>query len=450
MTGFTEVKSLLDHTIIPIWGDSAHWNVNKSEWKWDSGEMLKLGFFAEAQDYSIYLGTAWAWLGWEELTEFKDDKFYRQMVSTNRPPAGAKPGLPLMIRSTCNPGGVGGIWVKRRFDPVEEPKEGYILGPHIPADGQGGLSRRAVCSTLHENQRLLAADPTYLQTIIASAINAGQLEGWTTGSWKGQYGGLFENVWLLASDHFILDSIPISCIPPGWRFTAAFDWGQSSSPSALLWAAISDGSPITLPDGRKLAFARGSYVILAELYTAVPHLDDVGTGATIEEIKIEAIRKEISLGLRYQNPQDGRWICLVRRGVADSSIMIPQANRGEAAPSLADEFERHAKINGHLQRGYSWDECIKGPDSRVQGWETIRGRLHATIPPCTAPGLYITKDCPELIRTLKHMPRDLKKPNDCPEKYPDHLPDALRYILGKRSEPGLRSYSLNDRRVRAA
>jgi hypothetical protein len=55
----------------------------------------------------------------------------------------------------------------------------------------------------------------------------------------------------------------------------------------------------------------------------------------------------------------------------------------------------------------------------------------AAVPPRTRPALYITEDCPELIRTLKHLPRDAKKPDDCGRHAPDHLPDAARYMLGR-------------------
>ena len=59
-------------------------------------------------------------------------------------------------------------------------------------------------------------------------------------------------------------------------------------------------------------------------------LPNIGTGATIDEIKREAIDMEIAMGLRYQEPS-GKWICSVSRGIADDMIFVPQANRGDAA-----------------------------------------------------------------------------------------------------------------------
>ena len=441
-SGFTEVKAQLEQTIIPIWGDHAKYNENRYTWTWDSGKSLVLGFFAEMTDFTTWLGSAWQWIGWEEISEWSDDRFYKQMLSTNRH-SGAD--TPLMIRSTCNPGSVGGQWLRRRFDPPSEPKEGYIIGPRIEGDAKQGLSRRAICWTLAENQRLLISDPTYADTVLGSAISAGQREAWVTGSWNVESGGLFEGVWYEAEKHFLLPSVPVECIPHGWTFTRSFDWGDSS-PSALLWAAVSDGTPLKWPDGRVLSTVKGDYVILGELYTNEEGTDK-GTGATIEEIKRQAVELEIARGLRYQGP-DGRWVYCVRKGPADIPS-VPQANRSDNADSLIDEFATQIKINGVPHRGFQWEKADK--EGRPKGWATIRGRLYATLPPHTRPALYITADAPELIRTLKHLPRDPKKEMDCPRNAADHLPDACRYLLGRLApgEATVKFSSLNDRMRRA-
>ena len=77
----------------------------------------------------------------------------------------------------------------------------------------------------------------------------------------------------------------------------------------MLWWFISNGELITLPSGNKLPFVRGDFVIFNELYTMQPGMPNTRTGATIHEIKCEAIEDEIRLGLRYQEPTTGKWIC---------------------------------------------------------------------------------------------------------------------------------------------
>lgn len=444
MTGHVEAKALLEATILPIWRDAVKVNINNSTYTWPTGEQLRLGFFGDMSDYQTWIGQSWPWIGWEELTQFPDDKFYKQMLATNR---SDYPGLPVMVRATTNPGGPGHEWVRRRFDPPPEPKFGYIIGHRIEPPNNAP-TRRAITSTLEENQRFLLAMPNYKSTIAASAIDAGQLEAWTTGSWNVQAGGLLEGAWYTSSEHFIINEIPAQCIPPGYQIVPGFDWGESS-PSALLWAAISDGTQITLPDGKKLPFIRGDMIFFNELYTMQEGMPNTGTGATIDEIKREAIAMEISMGLRFQEPS-GKWICTASRGIADDMIFVPLANRGAAAESLADEFAKPVKIGRVPQRGFFFDEADKSPGSRIRGWATIRSRMIATVPPRERPGLFITRNCKELLRTLQSLPRDPRKPDDCPQRAEDHLPDVVRYLLGKRHGPAMKTYSLNDRRGRAA
>lgn len=98
-------------------------------------------------------------------------------------------------------------------------------------------------------------------------------------------------------------------------------------------------------------------------------------------------------------------------------------------------FVKAVKLNGVIHRGFMFDEADKSPGSRRRGWAMIRSRLMATTPPRERPGLFITRNCPELLRTLQSLPRDPKKPEDCPTRSEDHLPDVARYILGKSFEP---------------
>ena len=157
MTGHVEAKALLEATILPIWRDAVKININNSTYTWPTGEQLRLGFFGDMSDYQTWIGQSWPWIGWEELTQFPDDKFYKQMLATNR---SDYPGLPVMVRATTNPGGPGHEWVRCRFDPPPEPKYGYIVGHRIePPNNEP--TRRAICSTLEENQRFLLATPNY-------------------------------------------------------------------------------------------------------------------------------------------------------------------------------------------------------------------------------------------------------------------------------------------------
>jgi len=41
------------------------------------------------------------------------------------------------------------------------------------------------------------------------------------------------------------------------------------------------------------------------------------------------------------------------------------------------------------------------------------------------------------LRTLRDLSRDKRNNDDCPDAAEDHLPDILRYVLGKKREPSV-------------
>ena len=163
-------------------------------------------------------------------------------------------------------------------------------------------TRRAICSTLEENQRFLLATPNYKSTIAASAIDAGQLEAWTTGSWNVQAGGLLEGAWYASSEHFVLDEIPAECIPPTWSIFRGFDWGEAHR-AACCGRRSATARRSRSPTANDSRFIRGDFLIFQNCTLCQPGMPNTGTGATIDEIKCEAIEDEIRLGLRYQEHQ---------------------------------------------------------------------------------------------------------------------------------------------------
>ncbi len=192
MTGFPEIKSLCAKVIPRIW-PTARFNQNQNVWSWPTGETLKLAYFDETSDYRTYIGQSFTWIGFEELTQYKNDQPYKQMLACLRSPI---PNIPIRMRATTNPDGPGHNWVRRRFKTVDP--NGMTVGPRI--EDEHGLPRRAIYSTLAENQLLLTTQPDYLANIIASAIRPGQLEAWTKGSWTISSGGMFDGDWPEASN----------------------------------------------------------------------------------------------------------------------------------------------------------------------------------------------------------------------------------------------------------
>ena len=106
-------------------GTDARWDSVTHTWHFPSGATLAFGYMDSALDQYRYQGAAFQFIGWDELTQFEEEK-YRYMFSRLR--ALGTMNIPLRVRGASNPGGIGHRWVKRRFiDPRwKDPTAIYV------------------------------------------------------------------------------------------------------------------------------------------------------------------------------------------------------------------------------------------------------------------------------------------------------------------------------------
>lgn len=100
-------------------GTGAKWNAQQKTWYFPSGATLTFGFLSSSQDRYKYASSEFQFIGFEELTEFPREEDYTFMFSRLRGPIGSP--VPLRMRATTNPVGVGFAWVKQRFVPGGAP-----------------------------------------------------------------------------------------------------------------------------------------------------------------------------------------------------------------------------------------------------------------------------------------------------------------------------------------
>jgi hypothetical protein len=177
----------------------AKYNEAKHEWTWPDGEALLFRHMKTPDDYWSYHGHEYPFIGWEELTNWADDKCYRLMMSCCR---SAHPGImvkgkhipiPRMVRATTNPYGPGHNWVKMRWK--LPAGRGIVIKESYDADGNLEPPRVAIHGSIYENKILLAADPTYITNVAAAARNESERAAWLEGSWDVVAGGMFDDVW---------------------------------------------------------------------------------------------------------------------------------------------------------------------------------------------------------------------------------------------------------------
>ena len=391
----------------------AKFNRAKMMWEWPTGERLLLRHMNRPEDYWNYHGHEYPFIGWEELTNWPDDRCFKSMFSCCR---SSEPGVPRMVRATTNPYGPGHNWVKDRYRLHGKWWLTLIITDATDIDGNPEPIRVAIHGHIDENKILLAADPLYKQTVVASAANPAMAKAWLDGSWEIVAGGMFDDVW---KPEFNI--VPRFEIPPGWRVDRSFDWG-SSAPFSVGWWAQSDGDDLLLSDGRYISTVRGDLFRVGEWYgwTGQPNQ---GLRMLATEISEGIVERELLWGLRSSNPNEQS---RVSPGPADTQIF-----QTENGVCYATDMAKPVRIGNVVHRGVTWERADKSPGSRKMGWEAMRKMMraaHREDGPREEPGLFVVGDtCQQFLRTVISLPRDEKDMDDVDTDAEDHIGDEARY-----------------------
>lgn len=383
----------------------AKYNEAKSFWEFPTGERLYFRQFYKPADYWKFHGHAYPWIGWEELTTWPNDTGYKMMLSCAR---SARKDVPIKVRATTNPYGVGHTWVKRRFRLPN--RNGATIGPIITdsvnEQDEEEPPRVSIHSSLLENRVLLFAQPNYLRQIRAAAENPQQEKAWLEGDWDITSGGMFDDLF----NRRVHVIAPFQ-IPATWKIDRAFDWG-SSRPFSCGWWAESDGSDVRLPTGDVIHTIRGDLFRVAEWYGWSGRKEN--EGIKMDDIEVAAEIKE----RERQMWPDRR----VMAGPADTQI-FDDSTSGTPVATL------------HRRKGISWIKADKSPGSRKNGWLKIRSMLRGSDPrdehgkpiPRERAGLFIFNNCDQWLRTVPVLPRSDKDPDEIADETEDHAADETRY-----------------------
>lgn len=186
---------------------NARWNEERKVWTFPSGATLQFGHMLHANDHYDYQGAAFAFVGFDELTQFPEAQYlylFSRARTTVTLPNGRP--VPVRVRATTNPGGVGHEWVRKRWGAWlgDEPtaRSGDIryyrqaddIDVETTADDPASLSRQFIAASVYDNPTLLNNDPAYIQRLQAlSMIERERLLG---GNWAiAPSGNVFKREW---------------------------------------------------------------------------------------------------------------------------------------------------------------------------------------------------------------------------------------------------------------
>lgn len=394
---YPQLAELVDRSrlLYPAVAPGAKYNESSHEWVFPSGAVIRFRYLDSEADRWQYHGMELQWVGWDELTMHATDVSYRFLIGRTRCSWG---DIPCYTRATTNPGGPGHMWVRERFR-IQDHGSPTRFRLSDTVDGEKlETTRRFISARLVDNPHLADNDPTYRQRLLG--LPEAERRKLLDGRWDVVEGAYFRT-W--TPDVHVIDP---PALQPEWRYWRSMDWGYAA-PYCVLWYAMDEAANI---------------YVWRELYgiasTGVPN---EGCRASARDVALRILDMEKGERREYRyNP-------------ADRSIWNESGHASRAGMhSIADRFRAE---------GVAWTPAAGGPRSRVNGWAEIVLALTASVDDARRDesqggGLYISRACEHLIRTLPAMQHDPKHPEDLDTRQEDHAVDALRYgVVSRRMTP---------------
>lgn len=187
---------------------------SKNALRFPNGSRILLGGFKNESDIDKYIGLEYDVIIVEELTQLTEGKYTKLRGSLRTSKVGWRPRM----YTSFNPGGVGHVWVKKR----------YVIPFRTGEEGD----TRFIPSTYKENPALNSGYIRYLESIEGSLGKA-----WREGEWDSFAGQYFEE-W-----SYDVHVVKPFAIPETWMRLRAIDpSGRSGITSAHWYAIDQDGT----------------------------------------------------------------------------------------------------------------------------------------------------------------------------------------------------------------
>ena len=350
---------------------SYRFNDSKKRMYFPNGSQVIFRYCSNEKDLEKFQGTECDVLFVDEATQFTEMQ-YKKLVACVR----GVNNYPKRVYLTCNPGGVGHVWVKRLF--IDKKYTDY----------ENAEEYSFIQSLVTDNKALLKEQPDYMKQL--EALPPKLKEAWLYGNWdifEGQFFEDFIDVPEHYDDRTNTHVINPFEIPDGWKIYRSFDWGYNKPFSCGWWAVDYDGIV---------------YRIL-ELYGCTKTANE-GVKWTPPKVFAEIHRIET----------EHRWLKNKRIiGIADPAIW--DAETGESIADVAAKHQVYFQPGDH---------------KRIPGWMQMHYRF--AFDENGFPMMYIFNNCKAFIRTIPLLQYDEHKPEDLDTDGEDHVADEVRYFLMSR------------------
>ena len=386
----------------------AKWREKKQAYVFPSGAMIHLGYCDSYANLDKYIGGNFHYLGIEEVNQFHES-WVRELGGSIR---SVNPELKPFKRYTTNPGGVGHLWLKKKFvdscptvsgGEKYSDRYGIYYKDRYPGSAyidENGNSVWYVPAGVFDNPAIMDNNPEYVQVL--KGLDPIKRKMWLDGDWDMQ-GGTFFGEWNQL--HHVIPRGDFALDISKHRIYRCIDYG-STNPYACLFVAVDTEGFVTVFD---------------ELYER----NVVPSGQARQIMETTA---------RHGLDEGDVWLTVV-----DPAMKIKSNEYAGSMRSVLDIYIDEGMRNVHL-----------GDNSRIPGWVMFKEYLH--VPDYVEGGrnepyLRFTDNCYNSIETIPTLVMSRNNPDDLDTTGEDHLADALRYLLvflqkphGRVREPEMKKW----------
>ena len=196
------------------------YNESKHEAYFFNGSVIRFRFVSNYNDATKYQGRSFDYVGVDELTKH-EERSIQELLSCMR----SAKGNPVRFRGTCNPGGTGHAWVKKRYITATD------YGGSVTEDILSGNTIQFIPATVYDNTVLMDNDAAYVRRL--ENLSEEKKRAFLYGDWDVYEGMAFEkwNPKIHVTEPFE--------IPSHWRQWMGVDNGYTD-PFAWYWFAVDE------------------------------------------------------------------------------------------------------------------------------------------------------------------------------------------------------------------
>ena len=185
-----------------------------------NGSQVLFRYIRNDEDADGYQGRSMDFIGVDELTKHSEAAI-QTLLSCLRSPK----GFPPRFRGTCNPGGKGHVWVRKRYINATDKGHKTVVDPI------SGNEIAYIPARVYDNHILMQNDPAYVRRL--ENLPPAKRKAFLEGDWDSYEGQAFEE---FSYDIHVCQPF---LIPPHWKRWRSCDNGYTD-PFAWYWLTVSE------------------------------------------------------------------------------------------------------------------------------------------------------------------------------------------------------------------